>query len=30
MQNNYDEALAIARRKDPERVTMYFQPGAEE
>jgi len=30
MQDNYVEALSIARRKDPERSSMFFQPGAEE
>jgi hypothetical protein len=27
MKNNFDTALAIAQHKDPERVTMFFQPG---
>lgn len=30
MENNYREALAIAQHKDPERITLYFQPGAED
>jgi hypothetical protein len=30
MQNNYDSALQIAGKKDPEISTMYFQPGAED
>jgi hypothetical protein len=27
MQDNYTTALRIAQQKDPERVTMFFQPG---
>lgn len=27
MQSNYEISLGIAQRKEPERTTMYFQPG---
>lgn len=27
MQSNYDEAVTIARKKEPERTAMFFQPG---
>ena len=30
MQDNFKDALAIAQKKDPERITIFFQPGAED
>jgi hypothetical protein len=30
MEENFKRSLMIAQRKEPERVTMFFQPGAEE
>jgi hypothetical protein len=30
MEENFKRALSIAQRKDPERVSLYFQPGAED
>lgn len=30
MEDNFKRSLIIAQRKDPERVSIYFQPGAED